>query len=64
MQSETIANDELVKKIIKFRHQMITLWQKSLERDITVDLTIKTSFEKFINENDKTASALVQYLDD
>jgi cullin 3 len=31
---------------------------------MSVDLTIKTSFENFINENDKTAQSLVHYLDD
>jgi hypothetical protein len=29
-----------------------------------VDLTIKTSFENFINLNEKTAKSLVAYLDD
>jgi len=37
---------------------------KSLEKDQTVELTIKTSFEKFVNENEKTAMSLVAYLDD
>ena len=40
------------------------LLQKSLDRDMSVDLTIKNSFESFINENDKTAKSLVMYLDD
>jgi cullin 3 len=35
-----------------------------LEKDSTVELTIKNSFESFINENEKTAKALVIYLDD
>lgn len=43
---------------------MMDLLQKSLDRDMTVDLTIKNSFESFINENDKTAKSLVMYLDD
>lgn len=43
---------------------MIDLLQKSLDRDMTVDMTIKNSFESFINENDKTARSLVLYLDD
>ena len=43
---------------------MIELHTKSLEKDSTVELTIKNSFESFINENEKTAKALVIYLDD
>ena len=40
------------------------LLQKSLDRDQTVDLTIKNSFESFINENEKTAKSLVLFLDE
>lgn len=43
---------------------MITLLTKSLDKDMTVELTIKTSFEAFINENEKTAHSLVAYLDE
>jgi cullin 3 len=43
---------------------MIELHTKFLEKDSTVELTIKNSFESFINENEKTAKALVIYLDD
>jgi len=40
------------------------LLHKSLDRDMTVDMTIKNSFESFINENEKTARSLVLYLDE
>jgi cullin 3 len=43
---------------------MMDLLNKSLEKDQTVELAIKNSFESFINENDKTARSLVSYLDD
>ena len=43
---------------------MIDLLHKSLDRDMTVDMTIKNSFESFINENEKTARSLVLYLDE
>jgi len=43
---------------------MMNLLTKSLDKDTTVDLTIKTSFENFINENEKTAHSLVSYLDE
>jgi len=43
---------------------MIDLLNKALDKDSTVELAVKGSFEGFINENDKTAKALVIYLDD
>ena len=43
---------------------MIELLQKSLEKDTTIELTMKNSFESFINENDKTAKSLVLYLEE
>lgn len=43
---------------------MMDLSAKSLERDHNVELTIKNSFEVFINENERTAKALVLYLDE
>lgn len=64
IRNEGIQNDELVKKLIQFKERMSELLMKSLERDQNVDLTIKNSFESFINENEKTAKSLVLYLDD
>ena len=43
---------------------MVDLLHKSLDKDMTVDMTIKNSFESFINENEKTARSLVLYLDE
>jgi hypothetical protein len=43
---------------------MIDLLNKSLDKEQTVELAIKNSFESFINENDKTAKSLVNYLDE
>lgn len=64
VKNEEIQNEELVKKVIEFRQKMVDLLQKSLDRDQTVELTVKTSFENFINENDKTARSLVMFLDE
>jgi cullin 3 len=64
VKNESIENDELVRKIIEFRTSIMDLLQKSLEKDMTIDVTIKNSFEMFINENDKTARSLVMHLDD
>ena len=43
---------------------MMDLLHKSLEKDPTVELAIKNSFETFINDSDKIAKALVTYLDE
>jgi len=43
---------------------MMDLLTKSLDKDMTVELAIKNSFENFINENEKTAKSLVTYLDE
>lgn len=64
VRNENINNDELIKQIIEFRYRMIDLLNKSLDKEQTVELAIKNSFESFINENDKTAKSLVNYLDD
>jgi len=64
VKNEALETDELVRKIIEFRQRIMDLLQKSLEKDMTIDLTIKNSFEMFINENDKTARSLVMYLDE
>lgn len=64
VRNATITDEDLVSRIIEFRERMIGLLTKSLDRDPTVELTIKNSFENFINENEKTAKALVTYLDD
>jgi hypothetical protein len=55
VRNDSIANDELVRKIIQFRERMVALLTKSLDKDMTIDMCIKTSFENFINENEKTA---------
>ena len=64
MRNQTIADEDLVKRIIEFRERMVELLTKSLDRDMQVELTIKSSFESFINEYEKTARALVTFLDD
>ena len=64
IRAENIKDEELVRNIIEFRQKMVNLLHKSLDRDSNVDLTIKTSFENFINENEKTAKCLVSYLDE
>lgn len=44
---------------------MFSIHSKSFSKDSQIDLTIKTAFENFLNQDsDKTAMSLVYYLDD
>jgi cullin 3 len=44
---------------------MFNIHSKSFNKDNAIDLTIKTAFENFLNqESEKTAMSLVYYLDD
>jgi hypothetical protein len=65
VQDDKLKHDEFVANVIQLREKMFNIQQKSFNRDTTIDLTIKTSFENFLNlESDKTAMSLVYYLDD
>ena len=57
--------DEFVANVISLREKMFAIHLRSCGRDSQVELTIKTAFENFLNEDsDKTAMCLVYYLDD
>ena len=42
----------------------MNIQQRSFAKDSNLDITIKNSFENFINKNEKTAMSLVFYLDE
>lgn len=42
----------------------MNIFTKSFNKDPNIDIQIKTAFENFINQNDKTAMSLVYYLDE
>jgi hypothetical protein len=46
------------------REKLINIYVKSFNKDSFIDITIKNSFENFINQSDKTARSLVFYLDE
>jgi cullin 3 len=57
--------DEFVSNVIALREKMMNIHSRSFSKDSNIDLTIKTAFENFINqESEKTAMSLVYYLDD
>jgi cullin 3 len=65
MQDDKVKPDEFVANVISLREKMFSIHLRSFNKDNAIDLTIKTSFENFLNQDsDKTAMSLVYYLDD
>lgn len=65
MSDKQLKPDEFVSQIINLREKMLNIHQKSFNKDSGLELTIKSSFENFVNqEPEKTAMSLVYYLDD
>ena len=62
--SEEVKNDDLVVKLIELRETVSGIQSKAMEKDAQIDMTIKMAFEKVVNVNNRTAKALVFYLDD
>lgn len=73
---DLLKHDQFVGQIISLRERMLSMLAQSFERDPSIDVTIKTAFEAFVNQiqpdgtsvnpvgGEKTAMALVYYLDD
>ena len=61
---DKLKHDEFVTRIIVLREKMFTILTKSFNKDSDIDITIKNSFENFINQSEKTARSLVYYLDE
>lgn len=65
MGDDKLKPDEFVAAVISHREKMLQIYQRSFQRDSQMDLTIKSAFEHFLNQDsDKTAMSLVYYLDD
>jgi len=65
MTEEKFKHDEFVANVITLREKMMNIHLRSFAKDTNIDLTIKTAFETFLNqESEKTAMSLVYYLDD
>lgn len=62
--NEELKNDELVIKLIDLRERVSGIQNKAMEKDTQIDMTIKMAFEKVVNINNRTAKALVIYLDE
>mmetsp|Transcript_3695 Transcript_3695/g.4695 ORF Transcript_3695/g.4695 Transcript_3695/m.4695 type:complete len:106 (+) Transcript_3695:785-1102(+) len=64
VEDEKLKNEDLCCKLIDLRSRIIDIYTKCMNKDNQIDLTIKMSFEKFINYTNRTAKALVFYLDE
>ena len=62
--SEEVKNDDLVIKMIDLRERVCGIQSRAMEKDTQIDMTIKMAFEKVVNVNNRTAKALVFYLDE
>lgn len=62
--NEELKNDELVTKLIDLRERVSGIQNKAMEKDTQIDMSIKMAFEKVVNVNNRTAKALVIYLDE
>jgi exonuclease I len=60
----SMKNDEFVNKIIELRELIMEIFQKSLNRNVDIQIGIKLAFENFINKSDRTSIAMVRYLDE
>lgn len=61
---ERLKNEELVIRLIELNQRIKGIMLQSMQKDSRVDMTIKMAFEKVVNVNQRTAKALVAYLDE
>ena len=64
VEDEKLKNEDLVIRLIELRERINEIHVKSMQRDNAIDLTIKMAFEKVVNTSNRTAKALVYYLDE
>lgn len=49
LNDEKLKHDEYIARIIELRDKVLTIFQKSFNKDSTVEMTVKSAFEQFIN---------------
>ena len=62
--NEEVKNEEFVTKMIDLRERVSSVQNRAMQKDTQIDMTIKMAFEKVVNVNNRTAKALVFYLDE
>ena len=50
--------------MIQLRETVFDIYTRAMNKDPQIDMTIKFAFEKIVNNDQKTAKALVFYLDE
>lgn len=61
---QALKTEEFVAKLISLRELIVEIYQRAMQKDPLVDLSIKMAFEKIVNQDHRTAKALVVYLDE
>ena len=62
--AEEVKNEEFVTKMIDLRERVSSIQSTAMLKDTQIDMTIKMAFEKVVNVTNRTAKALVFYLDE
>jgi len=62
--AEEVKNEEFVTKMIDLRERVSSVQSTAMLKDTQIDMTIKMAFEKVVNVTNRTAKALVFYLDE
>lgn len=61
---EQLKIEAFIEQLMQLRETIFNIYTVAMNRDPQIDLTIKLAFEKICNGDQKTAKALVAYLDD
>jgi cullin 3 len=61
---ETLKHEEFVTKLIEMKQKANHLLLSSFKEDQVLEISIRAAFETFVNRNNRTAMALVTYLDE
>jgi cullin 3 len=64
VRDEQIKNEDFVSQLISLRDRIVEISTKAMKRDPQIELSIKLAFEEVVNQNNRTAKALVLYLDE
>lgn len=64
VRDEQIKNEDFVSQLISLRDRIVEISSKAMKKDPQIELTIKLAFEEVVNQNNRTAKALVLYLDE
>lgn len=61
---QSIKIEDFVLQLMNLRDLIYTIYTTAMNKDPAIDLTVKLAFERICNQDNKTAKALVTYLDE